>query len=200
MKRHLSLLAILSLISALPLGARERQTWDDQPYKYEVTLGVSHLLLENTYDIMTDNFGSSSLDLIYAPQNGPIYTAGGYSVEFGLAFRNWFTLAFNASASGIWHDTYDNITGSGGRKSGAQVSVMPVARLSWLRGRTFKMHSSFGVGGGVTVYDGKTLPHLALCFIPVGMQFGDKVYGIAEWGIGKNANMQALRVGIGMKF
>lgn len=200
MKRHLLLLALISLIAATPLNARERQTWNDQTYKYEVTVGIAPILYENAYDHLISNAGFSSLDQMYAPQNGSVYTAGGYSVEFGLAFRKWFTLGFNLSSSGIWHDSFDNITKRSNRISGAQVSVMPVAKLSWLNGRTLKMYSSFSAGGGFTVYNGKTSPHYSLYFVPVGMQFGGKIYGITEWGIGRNANMQAVKLGIGMKF
>ena len=201
MKRHLFLSAIIAFFAAMPLTAREKQTWEGQPYKYEAIVGIAPILDHTAfYDPITDSFGSSKLDLMYAPGNGPVYTAGGYSAEFGLNFRNWFTLAFNASASGIWHSAYDEITRQSFKKSGAQMTVMPVARFSWFRGRTVKMYSSLGVGGGLTVYDGKTTPHLATYFVPVGMHFGDKVFGIVEWGTGINANMQAVRVGIGMKF
>ena len=193
-------MAIIVLYAAIPLNAREKQTWEGQPYKYEASISVAPLLDHAAYyDLYTEHIGSASLDLMYAPEKGPVYTCGGFSAEFGLNFRNWFTLAFNASASAIWHDAYDNIHDHYSIKRGAQVSLMPVARLSWLHNRTVKMYSSFGLGGGLTVYDGKTIPHFALSFIPVGMQFGNKVYGIVEWGAGINANMQAVRVGIGMK-
>lgn len=201
MKRHLFISAIIALFAAITLNAREKQTWEGQPYRYEVIVGVAPILDHTAfYEFISENFGSSMLDLIYAPENGPVYTAGGYSAEFGLNFRNWFTLTFNASASGIWHSAYDEITRSSDIKSGAQLSLMPVARLSWYRGRTVKMYSSLGVGGGLTVYDDIAKPHLSMYFVPVGMQFGNKVFGIVEWGTGINANMQAVRVGIGMKF
>ena len=192
---------IIFLFAAGPLNARKKQTWEGQPYKYEMIVSVAPILDHNAYyDSILENYGSSMLDLIYAPDNGPIYTAGGYSAEFGLNFRSWFTLAFNASASGIWHNTYDKIAGQIYRKSGAQFSLMPVARLSWLNRRTIKMYSSLGAGGGITTYGSKVSPHLSLYFVPVGMQFGGKVFGMTEWAIGRNANMQAVRVGIGMKF
>ena len=201
MKRCLFLSAVISLLAVIPLGAREKQTWEGQPYKYEVNVTVSPILDCDPYShLFTERFGSTFLDLIYAPENGPVYTSGGYSAEFGLNFRSWFTLAFNASASGIWHSTYDEITRESVTKSGAQVSVMPVARFSWLHRRTLTMYSSLGAGGGFMTYEGTTLPHFSCYFVPVGMQFGGKVYGMAEWAFGRNANMQAVRVGIGMKF
>ncbi len=194
-------MAIIAGFAASPLNAREKQTWEAQPYKYEVVVGVAPILDHTAFhDFITEDFGSTMLDLIYAPENGPVYTAGGYSAEFGLNFRNWFTLAFNASASGVWHSAYDEVTRQSEIKSGAQLSLMPMARFSWFQGRTVKMYSSLGLGGGLTVYDGKARPHFSMYFIPVGMQFGNKVFGIIEWGAGINANMQAVRVGIGMKF
>lgn len=201
MKRHLFLLAIIVFFAATPLNARERQTWADQPFKYEVNVSVAPILNNDTYSYMiTESLGNAFLDLMYAPENGPVYTAGGYSAEFGLNFRSWFTLAFNASASGIWHDAYDVVNRQNSRKSGAQFSVMPVARFSWLNRRTLEMYSSLGAGAGFTTYDGNTSPHFAVYFVPVGMQFGGKVYGMTEWAVGRNANMHGVRVGIGMKF
>lgn len=201
MKRHLFLSAIIALFAAIPLNAREKQTWEGQPYKYEVVVGISPILDYTAfYDSIAERYGSSLLDLLYAPENGSIYTAGGYSADFGLSFRSWFTLVFNASASGIWHNRYDEVARQIDRKSGAQFSVIPVAKFTWLDWDTVKLHSSVGIGGGFTTYDGKTTPHLATFFVPLGMQLGGRVFGIAEWAVGSNANMQAVRIGIGMKF
>ena len=201
MKGRLSILAIIILLATLPANARERQTWAEQPFRYEVNVAIAPILDNSAYSLqLNDRFGTSFLDLIYAPECGPVYTAGGYSAEFGLNFRSWFTLAFNASASGMWHSSYSEITKQSVRKNGVQFSVMPVARFSWLHRRTIKMYSSLGVGGGFTTYDGNTSPHFALYFVPVGMQFGGKVFGLTEWAVGRNANMQAIRLGVGMKF
>lgn len=201
MKKHLYLMAILVVFAVLPLEAKEKQKWDDQPYKYEVNVGWATIMEVDSY---SQTFGvisgSSLLDMMYADEQGAVYSAGGFAAEFGLNFRSWFTLAFNASASGIWHESYDNITKRYSTKSGAQVSIMPVARLFWMRKPTFKMYSSFGLGAGFTTYDGKTFPHIAAAIIPVGMQFGDKVYGLIEWGGGANVSMQGVRVGFGVKF
>jgi hypothetical protein len=41
---------------------------------------------------------------------------------------------------------------------------------------------------------------MSTCFIPVGLQFGGRVYGLAEWGVGMNSNMQGVKVGVGVKF
>ena len=201
MKRHLFLMAVIALFASIPLNAREKQTWEGQTYKYEVIVGVAPIFKYTPfYDFISDSFGSSKLDLIYAPERGPIYTAGGYSAEFGLNFRSWFTLAFNASASGIWHDRYDEIARQVDRMSGVQISVMPVARFTWLDWDTVILYSSVGFGGGITTYAGKTVPHLSTYLAPLGMQLGGRVFGMAEWAIGDNINMQAVKIGIGMKF
>lgn len=194
-------MALIALIAAIPLNAREKQTWEGQTYKYEVVIGVAPILdYTPFYNTIVESYGSSTLDLIYAPERGPIRTAGGYSAEFGLTFRSWFTLAFNASASGIWHERYDEIAKQTSTISGAQFSLMPMARFTWLDWDTVKLYTTVGIGGGFTTYNGKTTPHLASYLAPLGMQVGGRVYGMAEWGVGGNANMQAVRVGIGIKF
>ena len=84
--------------------------------------------------------------------------------------------------------------------SGVQISVMPVARFTWLDWDTVILYSSVGFGGGITTYAGKTVPHLSTYLAPLGMQVGGKVFGMAEWAMGDNINMQAVKIGIGMKF
>lgn len=194
-------MAAIAAFAFLPLQAKQKQKWEDQPYKYEVRVGCSPLLkLQGFSANVGADWSGSALDMMYMEESGSVYTSGGYSAEFGLNFREWFTLGFQASASGVWHDKYDNFTKERYRRSGAYVTVMPVARLSWLRKRTLKLYSSFGIGVGVAAYDRQAAARLAVNFVPLGMQFGGRVYGITEWGFGKDANMQAVRVGVGVKF
>jgi hypothetical protein len=201
MKKHFFLMAIIAIFTFVPLQAQQKQKWDDQPYKYEVRVGCSPLLDLQGFPVNVGaGWSESALDLMYVDEAGSVYTAGGYFGEFGLCFRDWFSLGFQLSASGIWHDAYDNLSGERFRRSGALLSVMPVARLTWLRRRTLNMYSSFGMGASAAIYGGNAKADLAVCFIPVGMQFGGRVYGIAEWGFGRNASMQGIRVGVGMKF
>ena len=201
MKCYFYLVALVAMFAAYPLEAREKQKWENQPYKYEFNVGWA-TILDNESFPQTYGYGwdSSSLDMMYADERGPIYTAGGFSAEFGMNFRRWFTLAINASVSGIWHEAYNNISKEYYTKSGAQMAVMPVARFLWIRKRTFRLYSSVGLGAGLSVYDGKTSADIATCIIPLGMQFGSKMYGLVEFGGGSYVNMQGVRFGMGVKF
>lgn len=201
MNRHFFLMAVIALFAFNSLEAKQKQTWGDQAYKYEVRAGWATVLdLQGLPADLGVAWSGSALDMMYKEEVGSVYTTGGISAEFGLNFREWFTLSCQVSCSGIWNDVLDNITLDKYRRSGALISVMPVARLSWVRKRTFKMYSSAGVGPAVMTYGGKTSAGLSYSIVPVGIQFGDRVYGIAECVTGKNANAQGVKVGIGVKF
>ena len=201
MNRHFFLMAVIALFAFNSLEAKQKQTWGDQAYKYEVRAGWATVLdLQGLPADLGVAWSGSALDMMYKEEVGSVYTTGGISAEFGLNFREWFTLSCQVSCSGIWNDVLDNFTLDKYRRSGALISVMPVARLSWVRKRTFKMYSSAGVGPAVMTYGGKTYAGLSYSIVPVGIQFGDRVYGIAECVTGKNANAQGVKVGIGFKF
>ena len=201
MNRHFFLMAVIALLAFTSLEAKQKQTWGDQAYKYEVRAGWATVLdLQGLPADLGVAWSGSALDMMYKEEVGSVYTTGGISAEFGLNFREWFTLSCQVSCSGIWNDVLDNITLDKYRRSGALISVMPVARLSWVRKRTFKMYSSAGVGPAVMTYGGKTYAGLSYSIVPVGIQFGDRVYGSAECVTGKNANAQGVKVGIGFKF
>lgn len=194
-------MAVIALFAFTPLQAKQKQKWAGQPYKYEVRAGWATVLdLQGLPADLGVAWSDSALDMMYKEEVGSVYTTGGISAEFGLNFREWFTLSCQVSCSGIWNDVLDNFTLDKYRRSGALISVMPVARLSWVRKRTFKMYSSAGVGPAVMTYGGKTYAGLSYSIVPVGIQFGDRVYGIAECVTGKNANAQGVKVGIGFKF
>ena len=194
-------MAVIALFAFTSLEAKQKQTWGDQAYKYEVRAGWATVLdLQGLPADLGVAWSGSALDMMYKEEVGSVYTTGGISAEFGLNFREWFTLSCQVSCSGIWNDVLDNFTLDKYRRSGALISVMPVARLSWVRKRTFKMYSSAGVGPAVMTYGGKTYAGLSYSIVPVGIQFGDRVYGIAECVTGKNANAQGVKVGIGFKF
>jgi len=200
MKRFLILSAFLAILPVFSAHAQKnRQKWDDQPQKYEVAIGWASMVdVYEFFDTMYSPY--NSIDALYSEQSGPTYTIGGLSAEFGLNFRSWFTLAFNLSASGAWKETYDPLTSVTGRKSSAVVSVMPVARFTWVRKRNFQMYSSIGAGAFVSASADQVSANVALCFVPVGMRFGNKVFGFVETAGGAGCNMQGVRGGIGIKF
>lgn len=201
MNRHFFLMAVIALFAFNSLEAKQKQTWGDQAYKYEVRAGWATVLdLQGLPADLGVAWSGSALDMMYKEEVGSVFTTGGISAEFGLNFREWFTLSFQVSGSGVWNEVFDNLSRDSYRRSGALISVMPVARLSWVRKRTFKMYSSAGVGPAVMTYGGKTYAGLSYSIVPVGIQFGDRVYGIAECVTGKNANAQGVKVGIGFKF
>lgn len=194
-------MAVIAAFAVIPLEARQKQKWENQPYKYELSVGLSSIFDAESYPMgFGTGWSDSALDNMYMDEYGPLYTSGGYSAEFALNFRRWFSLGFDLSTSAVWHRTYSNVTGEYGTKGGAMVNVMPVARFFWVRSRVVKMYSSIGMGVGFTAYDGKFNLHGTCCIVPVGMRIGTKVYGLMELGGGANVNMQGFKAGIGVRF
>ena len=73
MKRHLFLMALLAIFTFLPLEAQQKQKWEDQPYKYEVRIGVSPILDTQQYPFnFFGDWSDSALDMMYMEENGSI--------------------------------------------------------------------------------------------------------------------------------
>ena len=97
--------------------------------------------------------------------------------------------------------TYDRI-------SATALYLVPNVRFTYVRSEFFKMYSGLGLGLGVlsgfssdkSVYAGIGGADIqpAIQAVPVGIQFGGKLYGLAEVSLG-TVNL-GLRAGIGYRF
>lgn len=205
MKRLLLAALMYVLLTPLALSAakRERQTWDDQPYKYEIRVGWG-MPSETPWEAWSNDptrHSDGPLSSIYGPVQGNMFSTGGISAELGLTFRKWFTLAFQTSFSGIWSDVYD----ADGeerlyRKNGVVFNLTPQIRLNWIKRPAFKMYSSIGTGMTVVSYNSRSSVQSSLQFVPLGLAIGKDVFFFYEAGGGTGSNFLGCHLGLGYRF
>lgn len=196
-----SLFILFSLYSADAQNKKHRK-WDDQPFKYEVRIGWASTPYSTVYSGEDYKYVSevSYLDNLFKTQEGPMYATGGMSAQFCLNFRDWFTLAFDASFNDVWRKTYDPADDEYGRINGVIFNIMPVARFDWVRKPVFRMYTAVGMGFSVAGIDDATATSMSFYIAPLGLSIGKRVFGFIEWGGGYNCNMVGIRGGVGVKF
>lgn len=203
-KLFLFLLVTVSGICA-PVSAdgREKQTWAGQKYKYEVRVGwgVPSETPIPAYESNPAFSRGGVLSSIYSPVVGSLYSTGGFSAEVGLNFRNWFTLAFQTSFTGVWNDVYDqNKVNVLYRDRGVVFNIAPQARFNWVRRPAFRMYSSVGVGLTLVSYGHRNSLEPSFQFVPIGMAAGKDVFFFAEMGGGPGCNFMVYHLGLGYRF
>ena len=80
-------------------------------------------------------------------------------------------------------------------------NLMLMCYINWYTREKFKIYSGVGYGiaaGGVQFRGDRMIPAHGPHFTPVGINFGRRVFGIAELGVGHMYLL--LRIGIGYKF
>ena len=135
---------------------------------------------------------------------GSIYTSGVWTLAYDYRFRKWFDLGLSVSYYGEYCRSYSNLDSSFvGRDRIHAITVMPVARFTWLNRKWVRMYSSLGLGAtfGFGCIDRETDcfsdTTVAFQFTPVGISVGRSLFGFAEIGLGAQG---ALMMGIGYKF
>ncbi|MDE6569927.1 MAG: hypothetical protein K2K43_04825 [Alistipes sp.] len=135
---------------------------------------------------------------------GPVYTSGVWSLAYDYRFRKWFDLGLAFSYYGEYSTSYNNSDFSfAARNRSHAITVMPVARFTWLNRRWVRMYSSLGLGATFafgeldhnTDYFRET--SAALQFTPIGISVGRSLFGFAEIGLGAQGT---LMLGIGYQF
>jgi hypothetical protein len=83
----------------------------------------------------------------------------------------------------VWENSYDYLGNRKGTNAGFNLSIVPAARWKYLVRDKFSMYGSVGLGISVGYFEEWSLwPTFE--FVPLGLTFGDKVYGFVEYGAG----------------
>lgn len=210
--KRLSLL--LLLLSLLPAGAAGRQEGPAAPRnripfvsQHEVRLAVGAYPLMPNMDIgfwsSTECYDINS-SFRRRTHRGPVRTSGVWTLAYAYRFARWFDLGLSLGHYGEYSSSYSNEDGSFvGRNRIHSISVMPVARFTWLNRRLVRMYSSVGCGAvicwGRRNHDFSAIDErsVAFQFTPVGIAVGRSLFGFAEAGLGTQGS---LTVGIGYRF
>lgn len=203
------LLLLIFLLTALPavLAAQEemparRQEPFVQQHELRLTAGAYPFMPYQLFERTGCDADRSAL--LGRTHRGPIYTSGVWTLAYDYRFRKWFDLGLAVSYYGEYCRSYSNLDSSFvGRDRIHAVTVMPVARFTWLNRKWVRMYSSLGLGAtfGFGCLDRGTdcfsATSVALQFTPVGISVGRSLFGFAEIGFGAQG---ALMMGIGYKF
>lgn len=201
--KKLVLFLLILVVGIQSAQGREKQTWADQKYKYEIRVGwgmpsetpVPAYLSNPAYS------GGGTLSSIYSPVVDGLYTTGGITAEFGLNLRNWLTLAVQTSFTGVWNDVYDHHQADVlYRDRGVVFNLAPQARLNWIKRPAFRMYSSAGVGLTLVAYGNFASIEPSLQLVPLGMAAGKDVFFFAEIGGGRVTNFIGYHFGLGYRF
>lgn len=151
-------------------------------------------------------------DIYYIERLTKVTTAGTFSFGYAYNFRKWFALTVNAGFNirqaryinmGDQTDIANRDAHSEGQRIYPSFHLGGAARFSLVSRKYVKCYASIGLG---VMYDNLnrdyegeyTNVYIYPQFIPFGIRFGNKVFGLAEIGLGEE--FFGGRIGIGYKF
>ena len=132
-------------------------------------------------DIMPDD--RTDVDNLYKDYSGSRKMVGLISAEYSYNFRKHLTFSVGAYASAVWESTYNYLDERLGTNVGFNLNIMPTIRWKYLVRDKFSMYGDFGFGVSVGYFKEWNL-WPTFHFVPLGLTFGDKVYGFVEYGAG----------------
>lgn len=188
---------LLIILCAISFFAQEAQaqTWTEkrkEPAKYqqEWRFGVAgYPIMEllgyskwgYDYDVMAP--GNIDIDRLYRDYHGPRKMIGLVSAEYSYNRNRHLTYAVGGYASTVWENTYDYKDQRIGTNAGFNLSIVPTVRWKYFVRDRFSMYGSAGLGVSVGYFEEWNI-WPTFMFVPLGLTFGDKVYGFVEYGAG----------------
>ena len=191
MKHRLLILLCVIPLFALETSAQEfsERFTEHAKYKNEWRFGVAgYPMMELLgysdwgfdFDIMPDK---SDIDNLYKDYHGARRMIGLISAEYSYNYRKHLTFSVGGYASTVWEHTYDYMDELKGTNMGFNLSIVPTVRAKYLVRDKFSMYGYFGLGISVGYFeDWNIWPTFQ--FVPLGLTFGEKVYGFVEYGAG----------------
>ena len=166
------------------------------------------------YYVEPRDYDTSMMSSLYGDYFGPTRTLGAISLGFDYAVCKWFSVSMDLAVTSFWRERFKAVGNTpAGTDGGAAFYLLPRAKFLYMNRRTVRLYGS--AGGGVVFYDGfdkltyRYEDSGGVHFVdnsiracaqlpPVGVEFGRKLFGFAELGVGSlYVGMQA---GIGYKF
>lgn len=182
---------ILCALMLCPLGLAA-QNQDEIPYRHEWRFGVAGyplmdmlLYSDGWYDYMIDPaFHYLNPDRLYRDYEGTRRMIGLFSAEYSINYRKRFTFAVGAYLSSAWNKVYQYDGTRKGADVGFGLTIMPAARFKYVNREAFSMYGSAGLGIMAGFFDDEAYIYPTFQLVPLGLTFGRKVYGFAEFGLG----------------
>lgn len=141
---------------------------------------------------------------IYEPQEGKTLWISA-SLDYGYRVNKWFSIGGCLAWSAGICNLYDSQTLERWDTMHVDyISIMPIARFTWLRRGIVELYSSLGATAGIEHWvhylNGKQhtyRPYLSYDIKPIGISVGRRWYGFMEAGYGARG---IVNVGVGHRF
>ncbi len=160
-------------------------------------------------------YGQDFMTTLYSDYYGPTRTAGAIGIGFDYAVCWWFSVSVDFAVTSFWRDRYKGVSNQlAGSDGGTAFYLLPRAKLMYMNRRYVRLYGSLGVGAALydgfdklsyryTDSDGRVRfedNSFRACgqVTPIGVEFGNKLFGFAELGAG--ALYTGMQAGIGYKF
>ena len=195
MKRIILILALL-----IPLGLSAQKP-EAPEYRHEWRFGfagyplIDQLFFGYGHDYFID---AMDTDDLYSDYHGDCTMVGLLSAEYSINYTNRFSFAVSGYVNSFWTPMFDYKDNRNGMNVGVSLHVIPTARYNYYSGPAFSVYSTIGLGLIVGTENDEVFAFPTFQISPLGITFGRKVFGFAEW----NGGLSYLggRAGVGYRF
>jgi hypothetical protein len=197
--------AILGIVAAVVLSTLSIATTHAQE-RHDIRLSWN-IGARGNYGLASHTSLSYIGDLdnsIYEPQAGKTIWLSA-SLDYGYRVNKWFSIGGSLAWSAGICNLYDNQTLEHWDTIHVDyISLMPIARFTWLRRDIVELYSSLGATAGIEHWvhylNGKHhtyRPYLSYDIKPIGISVGRRWYGFMEAGYGARG---IVNIGVGHRF
>lgn len=201
------LLALSAQASAETYGPRKPASVDPSRFDVRFFWGMNSEIVGSEFATGNDDWGyyvpyDYSMKDVYTDIVGPSYTLGSLGAGVSYKITRWLSVSGDLGTSIYWHDLLDSKTQAKKKTQvGAYIYLMPSVKFVFLNRPNVRLYSSAGLGvalrPGFHLLD-ESLVTGTLQITAFGVEFGNKIFGLAETGFGYVYT--GLRFGVGYKF
>jgi len=200
-------LIMISALLAVSIQILAQQKGEIPEYGNSISYGNALPLVQLLAMDHYSNHYNTGLEDIYKDRYGDISISFLHKVEYVRTYRPWFSLSYGASLCTTSQKVTDGYTGQHRYAfHGYSVTFLPQARFMPLNKRHVKIYGSIGLGYTFNHHFGKcengeswgNSDYMAFQFIPFGIEFGSRMFGMAELGFG--SEFVGYKLGVGYRF
>ena len=192
------IIILLALFAPLCLAAQNKETPE---YRHDWRFGFAgYPLIDQLFFGYghEPSYNPIDTDHIYGDYHGDCTMVGLFSAEYNTNITQRFTFALSGYLNTVWTPMYNYKGQTSSLKTGLSLHVIPTARFNYISRPAFSMYSSIGLGLIVGTEKKELFAFPTFQLTPLGVTFGRKVFGFAEWSGG--VSFFGGRAGIGYKF
>lgn len=205
--KKLFIALLMTFVAMATVSAQESsqmpQNRQNEDFKYEMRFGYGFCPVIDVLVSTPMSFGQpphsiddATLDQIFGRYTSNSIIVGVTTAEFNFIFKKWFTLSLGVNLSYKFSQIRSGKDGNSmvGMKMETMGSFIPQARFTYLSRPTVKLYSAVGAGLHLSSFGVMPVVQVA----PLGVMFGNKVFGFFETGVG--LSYIGIMGGIGFRF